>query len=1085
MLKDLAGNALAAANVASFTVLSGMSPDTNPYTASTFAPGTYDCSAATACNATLDTVAPTFVSMFPKDGATDVSATTGNAVVMYFSEPVMFNTTGVISILNSSSLPIGVVNLTTDDIAISPAMNATKIPIPAVLVKGQQFSLSIKTGIIKDLAGHSLAAITKSFTCLAEAADTSAPTATGMSVNPVSNVIDVFFSEDVMMGPVGTATVSAVGSGVNIATPVSHSNVTISGFKLSLSVYAGSLSSAGTYDLRIAAGSLKDASENAFLGLNMSSMTYVTSTADTTAPTLQSQEPAHEASPSFALPITTSMKLTFSEAVQAAAGVPAATLTPVYGYRTVTITTDNVYIDQGTVMLTGSTLMPGEIYSVAVHSGAFMDLSGNYFAGLAAGYHISTAALMGFDHVSTGNWNAAGYHDGKRYGSCGFADASNVLYIMGGVNGSAGSTGTMMNDVYSYNSRRESSCADSVVPYTCPETACVDAGTLATASVAKTVWRAPTANGAPCTSSTGADFRDLWATVEMSSESCTCPLCLTPPAGTLPTHMANESYVSAYTLLSAAMGTAPLECAPGKLPNGSFTCVVDTQYIGKFHTPYPNCYPAPCTAPPVTTGISKLTGHDVAGSTGGMNCTTLNATNSMVSGGVCAITCDAGFTMAKGFECFEGTFIDAICIPMTPCSQGDVTVANGAVSCSGGTTADYEQTCPITCKQADGFSPYVTGAVATCDVSGGGVMAFAAPTGMTLDEMCVPTTCTPPTKPANAAGFSKSGTSVNAVWTLECEAPYVPDIEVGVSTSCQLSGELTIPSLACREGATCDGSAYDFAQVDLAAGVGDCVADMKSGSTCKIACSDGYEPAGELTCDDGTFTGIIMCVEPGTATETVEIMSSAFALAVSLPPGMDSDGIQSLFTGVVAKTLGIDTTDVAKVDVSGTRRRLEGDRRLQAQGYEVAYQAVIPAGTDPAEIAAKASGIGSGGDSDSLLMAAFAEAGAEVDASSLKVTKAPKTMTATIVRSADGGIKTPSPPVIPTPPPPEPEPTPAPTPATTPAPTPADGTGDSDEEEEGGNTGAIIGGVVGGVVALLIIGGVGFFLYSKSKKGAE
>ena len=107
--------------------------------------------------------------------------------------------------------------------------------------------------------------------------------------------------------------------------------------------------------------------------------------------------------------------------------------------------------------------MPGESYSIALSAGAFMDLSGNAYAGLASGYTISTRALMGFVQVSTGNWDAMDYFDGKRYGSCGFVDPSNVLYLVGGINGTAGaSTTSMMNDVWNYNSRRESSCSNPI-----------------------------------------------------------------------------------------------------------------------------------------------------------------------------------------------------------------------------------------------------------------------------------------------------------------------------------------------------------------------------------------------------------------------------------------------------------------------------------------------------------------------------------------------------------------------------------------------------------------------------------------------
>merc|ERR1712193_465457 len=60
-----------------------------------------------------DTAAPTFVSMYPPVGATDVPASNITAT-MLFSEPVKFNASGFISILNSSSKVIASVNLTKD-----------------------------------------------------------------------------------------------------------------------------------------------------------------------------------------------------------------------------------------------------------------------------------------------------------------------------------------------------------------------------------------------------------------------------------------------------------------------------------------------------------------------------------------------------------------------------------------------------------------------------------------------------------------------------------------------------------------------------------------------------------------------------------------------------------------------------------------------------------------------------------------------------------------------------------------------------------------------------------------------------------
>lgn len=651
LLKDLRGNSIAADTSNSFTVLSGTASDTSTYTASHFVAGEPGTG-----NATLDTTAPTFVSMFPKVGATNVPAISGIAVVMYFSEQVKFNTSGVISIKNSSGHVVGTVNLTSDTshYAISSVANATKVVMPdAVLIKGQKFTVSVPAGVIKDFAGNAAAAIANTFTCLSETADQTAPIVTALSLRPPSfysasrtNMIDVFFSGVITAG---SGTISVTGGSapdaVAIATPISHANVTISGAKLTLSVYQGAMNGVAnadtTYAVSITSAAVKDASGNLFLGLNGTSMSYTIGNLDTTAPTLSSKVPAHEASLTFGLPVTTSIVLTFSESVQVAQGAEtAATFTPTMGYVTLDVPTSAIYIDQTRVVLAGGVFAPGEVYGVTVGANTFADLAGNAYAGLAAGsYTISTVSLMKFTQAATGLWGGIDYFTGERYGSCAMVDSSNTLYIAVGYNGTALGSSTMLNDVWNYASMRESTCAASFMPWSCTATTCVDSSKLEDVTVKRTVWRAPTSSGAPCIGSGSMDVRDMWAEVGTTTDSCPCPSCLAPPAGDLPKYMVNQSYVSAYTLVSAAPGTAPLLCRSGKVATGDFTCVVDTQYVGKYQTPYPTCEPAPCTSPPSTGDIDKACALSAAGSTGDINCASLNSTYTLASGGRCAFTC--------------------------------------------------------------------------------------------------------------------------------------------------------------------------------------------------------------------------------------------------------------------------------------------------------------------------------------------------------------------------------------------------------------------------------------------------------------
>merc|ERR1719217_270477 len=138
---------------------------------------------------------------------------------------------------------------------------------------------------------------------------------------------------------------------------------------------------------------------------------------------------------------------------------------------------------------------------------------------------------------------------------------------------------------------------------------------------------------------------------------------------------------------------------------------------------------------------------------------------------------------------------------------------------------------------------------------------------------------------------------------------------------------------------------------------------------------------------------------------------------------MKEDEVLALFTAAIAKMLMVEDKDIAKVDIGSGGRRLAALRRLQA-AYEVAYQVIIPPGINAAALAAKASGIGVGGASQDLFIAAFDEAGVKVDASSLKVTQAPKTFKATVVRGDDGKAVAPSPAIPNVPSPPTPPSTP-------------------------------------------------------------
>jgi len=1098
ILKDIAGNSMAAnTNAGTFTVISGRTT-TNDYSATGLA-ANFTVGASGTGNSTLDTVPPTFVSMYPPQGATDVPSTIDVGVLMVFSEPVKFNETGIISIKNQSNIVVGMVNLTTDttSYAISPTANATMVVISSsLLVKGQRFSVSVPTGVIKDFAGNALAAISKIFTCLAETEDTTAPVVTMASQGVgVRDKINLYFSEDISVGS-GIITVTGMTPAIN--TPITHSNVTISGAMLSLSLYTNALSSAASYSVQIPPASLKDVAGNLFSGLNGTSMSFlVADPLDTAGPTLDVSDcqPPTESPVNYQLPVTTSLRLTFNEPVQATgAGITAVTLTPKYGYaadQTVLITTDQLYIDDTDVMLfptmaTRGALMAGEVYSVTVSSSAFKDMTSNPFGGLTAGWTISTKRQMNFVETSTvtGEWGAGiSYFTGERYGSSGVVDDSNTIHMIGGVNGTTGSpSSSMMNDVWAYTSRRETNCASSFVPLgTCPLATCTVGSdgqpNLGSVATKKTVWRAPSASGAPCMDG-ASEVRTLWGTVTTELQQCPCPMCLTAPGAAgvdLPKYMTNTSYVSAYTLISAAppMSARQLHCIEGYVANGSFTCVVDTPYIGKYQTPFPECIEAPCASPPVTSGVANLANLDMAGSTGGINCSALNNTNMIKDEGLCAMKCKAGFASKHGgFVCDKGSFNEDTCEAQS-CDQS--IISHGSLDC-GDQGPVFTSVCEVKCDE--GYrTPSTSKVTAQCGTKTNepeAKVSFQLSSG-TPSTVCEKISCLTPTT-SNGELTLASGEGVTAVWTLECDNKYMPVAATGVMAKCSGDGTLlnsqggtTLPS--CASAPACTGGEALYQSVSGADG-STCGASMSDGDTCTVTCGTDMTATGNFRCLSGSLSGLSTCYDSSDSTlkvESVLMVSARMRMSLDLS-GTTMGKAKTAISNSLAKALEVDATSVIvdKIEeISSRRLDTSSQRRLQGSSYDISYQVIVPDGTDPSSLIAKATDIATPG---SAVSAAFTSAmlSESLPVSNLELLAAPRQYTATVVRSSDGSIVTPAPTII--------DPGTVTTDPTAPA---------AVEESGGGGAGAIIGGIIGGLFGLGIVGFLVYWFVIRKKSQQE
>merc|ERR1719174_2461086 len=428
--------------------------------------------------------------------------------------------------------------------------------------------------------------------------------------------VSLYFSEDIT--PVSGSITIKLGS-TSLAMGVTSSNVTISGSAMDLTVFPGKLNSAGTWNVLVPAGTLKDNAGAHFTGVNStgsfpSYYKFAVTLADATKPTLTTADvlPAKETSPTYTLGTSDSVKLVFSETVQAGTG--AVSFKASYTSPTVVApTASEVYFSGTTAVVSPSSdFMAGEIYSMLIDGAAFTDVQGNAMAALTSGYTISMAPIIKFQKIGTQHWGGGySFFNGERYGSAACVSPSNEVFIVGGKNGTAGAT-ALLNDVWKLATNRAINCGSSYGPKTaCSATTCTG-GALGTSTAVSTIWKAPSASGLKCMSSTGAAMTMMGQTVATRTENCPCPTCATAPDGSLVANILDGgTYLSTgYTPVSVG-GSLALKCGIGYTSNGSsFSCVYSSEYEGVFATPYPECKPlttTTSTAAPATTLAATTT----------------------------------------------------------------------------------------------------------------------------------------------------------------------------------------------------------------------------------------------------------------------------------------------------------------------------------------------------------------------------------------------------------------------------------------------------------------------------------------------
>merc|ERR1712124_57736 len=134
------------------------------------------------------------------------------------------------------------------------------------------------------------------------------------------------------------------------------------------------------------------------------------------------------------------------------------------------------------------------------------------------GFTISTAPIVKFLKIGTKHWDSCSFFNGERYGSAACVSPSNEVFMVGGKNATAGAT-ALLNDVWKLATNRAINCGSSYGP----KTACMSGGALATtctggslgaSTAVKTIWKAPSASGLKCLSSSGVAMTMMGQTVD-------------------------------------------------------------------------------------------------------------------------------------------------------------------------------------------------------------------------------------------------------------------------------------------------------------------------------------------------------------------------------------------------------------------------------------------------------------------------------------------------------------------------------------------------------------------------------------------
>mmetsp|Transcript_70902 Transcript_70902/g.112056 ORF Transcript_70902/g.112056 Transcript_70902/m.112056 type:complete len:827 (-) Transcript_70902:6-2486(-) len=484
--------------------------------------------------------------------------------------------------------------------------------------------------------------------------------------------------------------------------------------------------------------------------VHVTTTTTSTSLASTTS-TVQSsvvklvlldREPPHEIVPAFSLPTSAPVLLTFSDQIQAGSG--SVTFVPRFSSPIVSISAEEVILAEDKVFISPPQgLVAGEVYSIRIDQSAFRDSHFNYFDGIQDSYTISIAQSVLFQDFASGQ-DVQSF--GARFSSSIVVDQGSNIFIVGGRNATETinpdpnvTFDATLSDVWKLSTGSTSSCASAFdARGSCSAATCSapangsDLPNLGHTVIQRKVWRSASEGGSNCMNG-DVRMNAINDVVDQSIEECPCPMCIVQPSNPLPLNMSGSDYVAAYKHVSAFMGERNVSCADGYVATGDFVCTVQDIWTATYQRPYPQCVPAPCSAPPDLPSGSRAV--EILNAT----CLNVSSTNPLEHGALCSFKCESGYHMAQPIQCSFGKFIGPTCAPL-PCAVPEVT--SGGLFCPNSTDDSIPETggtCQVACDA--GYTPQDTTASVACIVNSSGGLESMPITQSSGTLACAPSVC--------------------------------------------------------------------------------------------------------------------------------------------------------------------------------------------------------------------------------------------------------------------------------------------------------------------------------------------------------